>query len=80
MYIKLSRISSKGATLDCVINLDLVADIVEKEQEPTCTYNEDGTIASSTPNPNYYLVVLTTGAKFKLDKANYDTLVNALVK
>lgn len=79
-FIKLQRIGSKGQLKETLLDTDNIARVVERKENDTYLYDSEGNVAQTNEGATYYVVESKVGSNTRLDKANYDLLVAALIK
>jgi uncharacterized protein RhaS with RHS repeats len=73
--LKINRLNKKGHEVECLIVVDNIDGVTEKEQEQTNLYDENGNIVETRDNESLYKIHFTSGAEIYVTKATYDKLV-----
>ena len=80
MFVEIEKINSHKETGKALIKTEDIIGIKELHVEPTRTYNENGDIATETPNPKEFSILMAQGDSFHVNEEQYNKLVELLTK
>ena len=72
--LKIKAIDPNGKEVEKVVKEDLIEGISERKVAPTKLYDDQGQVASETPNESVYDIFLSNGGVIKVSQATYDKL------
>lgn len=76
--LKLNRLNRKGNQVECLIVVEDIDGISEKQLEDTQLFDENGNLVKTETHESIYQVHFKNGREIYLDKATYDKLVAKL--
>ena len=76
--LKLKRLNRKQNEVECLIVVEDIDGLTEKEMEPQVLYDENGNVAQTNPTESIYNVHFKNGREIFITKATYDKLVAKL--
>lgn len=76
--LKLNRLNRKGNLVECLIVVEDIDGISEKQVEDTQLFDECGNLVKTETHESIYQVHFANGREIFLDKATYDKLVAKL--
>lgn len=79
-FIELTRIDSNGEKKSALLDTENVARVVERKEDDTKLYDDNGDVVETREGAVYYIVEPKVGRNTKLDSENYEKLKKALMK
>lgn len=76
--LKLNRLNRKGNLVECLIVVEDIDGLSEKQVEDTQLFDECGNLVKTETHESIYQVHFKNGREIFLDKATYDKLVAKL--
>ena len=80
MFVEIEKINSYQEKGKALIKTEDIIGIKENHVEPINLYDQDGNVASSTPSPKDFTLLLANGKTFHIDETQYTALVTELTK
>lgn len=82
MFKEITRTNDKGQEVVSLIKTEDIAYVHEEQKEYTRTYNEDGSVATETPKPRMFSLILVLKNEhhvvYKIDETQYENLKEQL--
>ena len=76
--LKLSRLNRKGNLVECLIVVEDIDGLTEKQVEDTQLFDEFGNLVETKTHESIYQVHFKNGREIYVDKATYDKLIKKL--
>jgi len=76
--LKLNRLNRKGNEVECIIVVEDIDGLTEKQVEDTQLFDENGNLVKTETHESIYNVHFKNGREIFLTKATYDKLVAKL--
>ena len=76
--LKLNRLNRKGNLVECLIKVEDIDGMSEKQVEDTNLYDENGNLVKTETHESIFQVHFTNGREIYLNKETYDKLVKKL--
>ena len=76
--LKIKRLNRNGNEMECLVNIEDVDYVTEKEIEDQPLFDENGNQVDTKHNDNLYLVCFKNGTRIFVTKETYDKLETKL--